>query len=132
MNPTTKTRILVARRDGYACMRCGRDLLNGYTDHSVHHRRLRSHPWPGLHEPQNLILLCGTGTTGCHGWVHAHPERSRELGYMVSMSEDRPETVPVYSMRHKWILLDAEGGWTPTDDPEADGGIRKEGDRAWR
>lgn len=90
--PTRETRSICAERDGYACARCGRSLTGEQA--SLHHRRLRSHPFAGLHDPSNLIWLCGTGTTGCHGWVHAHPALAYEHGYMVHAWND-PRKVPV-------------------------------------
>ena len=74
--PDERTRRLVQRRDAWKCARCGRDAGTHWSGDSIHHRRPRSHPWPGLHQPANLLLLCGSGTTGCHGWVHAHPARA--------------------------------------------------------
>ena len=111
--PDLGTRETVARRDAYTCVRCGNPADAAWDGHSIHHRRLRSHPWPGLHEPANLITLCGSGTTGCHGHVHAHPKEARENGWIVSAHQDRPETVPVLTARHGWVLLDRNGGRTP-------------------
>ena len=63
-----------------------------------------------MHNVENLILLCGTGTTGCHGWVHNHPAESYEAGWLVH-SWDEPLEVPVRSWRGL-LLLDADGGTT--------------------
>ncbi|KFI56560.1 HNH endonuclease [Bifidobacterium callitrichos] len=107
-NPTDQTRRLTAMRDHYECVRCGNELDQIWGGHSLHHRIPRSHPFPGLHEPANLIHLCGSGTTGCHGWVHNHPLRSYENGWLVHMDQD-PTLIPVWSARHGWILLDNQG-----------------------
>ena len=32
----------------------------------------------------NCAYLCGSGTTGCHGWVTAHPRRAQVLGMYVA------------------------------------------------
>jgi hypothetical protein len=53
---------------------------------SIHHRKRRSQG--GTHTPENLLLLCGTGTTGCHGWVHANVTESLEAGWLVRGSAD--------------------------------------------
>lgn len=29
------------------------------------------------------MLLCGSGTTGCHGWAHANPARAKRDGLIV-------------------------------------------------
>lgn len=89
-----KTIALVKQRDNESCVRCGR--MGG----NIHHRRMRSQsPKWAVHNIENLILLCGSGTTGCHGWVHGHPAESYENGWMVRSYRD-PENVP---------LIDAEG-----------------------
>ena len=90
--PSQATRTAVLERDRYRCVRCGQSIRN--SQYSIHHRRLRSHPYPGLHEIHNLITLCGSGTTGCHGWVHAHPKEAYEHGWMVH-GWANPEEIPV-------------------------------------
>ena len=105
-NPDKDTRDTVLTRDRWRCTRCGKPLDAG----SIHHRRLRGHKWPGLNQPSNLLTLCGSGTTGCHGWVHAHPAQARELGFIVSAYNDNPASVPVCTWRG-WITLDDTGGY---------------------
>jgi hypothetical protein len=90
------------------CMHCGNSLA-GWHGCSAHHRLLRSQG--GQDDPSNVIMLCGSGTTGCHGWVHHNRNAAREQGYIVYPTTDgRPtdtRTVPVWS--HAWqsdILLD--------------------------
>lgn len=106
--PDRDTRRLVAERDRYECVRCGQPLDAHWNGHSIHHRIPRSHPFPGLHQPSNLICLCGSGTTGCHGWVHAHPRNAYQYGWLVHMEAD-PALTPLWSARHGWILLDDHG-----------------------
>lgn len=114
--PDERTRRLVQRRDAWKCARCGRDAGTHWSGDSIHHRRPRSHPWPGLHQPANLLLLCGSGTTGCHGWVHAHPAPAYRLGYLVHMGKD-PATIPVYYRTVGWQQLNADGTRTPAEPP---------------
>lgn len=61
-NPSQHVKDLVDARDQYRCVRCGKPFH--WSGFSRHHRRLRSHKWPGLHEASNLILACGSGDTG--------------------------------------------------------------------
>ena len=110
--PTRRVCDLVDRRDQYSCVRCGRSVYE-VLSFSRHHRRMRSHPWPGLHEASNLILLCGSGATECHGWVHEHPREAYANGWLVSGFNDHPDQVPILTARHGWILLDDNGTWTP-------------------
>lgn len=115
-NPSRLTCQLVDLRDESRCVRCGRWLPG--TPASRHHRKRRSQASRGeVHSPANLILLCGTGTTGCHGWVHAHPAQAREHGWLLRSTDD-PTRIPLLSDVHGWILLDDKGGWTPTEEPQ--------------
>lgn len=77
----------VLERDGYACVRCGKHV--GYQPHSIHHRILGNRKDV---RASNLITLCGSGVTDCHGWVHAHPKEAMEHGYIVSSFTKRQET----------------------------------------
>lgn len=80
------TRRAVAERCGGCCERCGRW---GY---SVHHRWKRGQggPWSG----SNCVALCGSGTTGCHGWVESHPDLAEIDGWHVRPWRN-PADVPI-------------------------------------
>lgn len=106
--PTAAQRRTVAERAGYRCELCGQTLgwLDGPLDgrgitwfapHSFHHRRPRGMGGTrraDSNEPQNLLLLCGTGTTGCHGRVEANRSASLGLGWLLRQDQD-PAGVPV-------------------------------------
>lgn len=83
----------IQRRDGFRCVRCGKVVSLG--QFSIHHRILGNRK---DRRASNLITLCGSGTTGCHGWVHAHPKDAMELGYIVSkfVRRDLLPQQPVY------------------------------------
>lgn len=49
--------------------------------------------------PENLVHLCGSGTTGCHGWIESHRDRAKELKLLLVMGED-PAKTPV-----RWDLM---------------------------
>lgn len=99
-DPTPATVELVWIRDNGSCARCCRGLSRPDRGRSwsVHHRRPRgvggtSLAWVNL--PANLVLLCGSGVTGCHGWVESHRGEAIELGWLVSrlgylLAEDIP------------------------------------------
>lgn len=112
--PSDQVKRMVDRRDGWRCVRCGASLES--VPGSRHHRRPRSHAWAGLHLASNLILLCGSGTTGCHGWVHANPAQAYEEGLLVH-SWQYPHDQPIRTRGRGWVLLDNEGSWTPVQTP---------------
>lgn len=85
----------VLERDQYRCVRCGQYLAG--RRYSLQHRNARGMGGTTTPDrPENLITMCGTGTTGCHGWAEHNPTAAREpeLGYAVHSSTD-PATVPV-------------------------------------
>lgn len=46
-----------------------------------HHRKLRIQG--GTDDRDNTLDLCGSGTIGCHGYVHHHPAESYERGWLI-------------------------------------------------
>ena len=64
--------------------------------------------WPGINLPSNLLTLCGSGTTLCHGWVTDHPGEARDAGLSVSLHAD-PAGVPVETWQGL-LMLDNDGG----------------------
>lgn len=101
-------------------MRCGRSLWS--VPGSRHHRKPRSVAGTAeRHTAANLILLCGSGTTGCHGWVHSHIRQAEAHGWLVA-SCDAPEAVQVDTVRYGRVYLDSQGSALL-----ADGGPAEEG-----
>lgn len=64
---------------------------------------------PDTNLPGNLLLLCGSGTTGCHGLVHARPLEARDEGFIVSRWAVPAET-GFLSWRLGWAFPDDAGG----------------------
>ena len=98
--PTSATRGLVLDRAAGCCEMCGRLLHDGYDwleVHSFHHRQPRGMGGTSAvaaNSAANLLLLCGTGTDGCHGFVEAHRTSAEEEGWLVRHGLD-PAEVPV-------------------------------------
>jgi len=69
----------------------------------MHHRKKRSHG--GLWGPENIIAVCGSGTTGCHGWIEHHPDAAADTGFHVRPWENPAETRIRYRLSHWAILL---------------------------
>ena len=111
--PSEATRKGVLNRDGYLCQRCGRTVGLGA---NMQHRRARGAGGrggeSGINFPENLISLCGSGTTGCHGIITHHPEMARRCGWEVSVNATQygPESVPVLGRdgigREQWYWLE--------------------------
>lgn len=101
-------RAALHQRAGSCCERCGIRATN------FHHRKNRSQG--GLNELSNALLLCGSGTTGCHGWITEHPAEAYEMGWSVRSTDD-PATRRV-RLVYGWVLLDNDGGVTPAAENE--------------
>lgn len=94
--PTRTTREVVWARAGGRCELCGGSIA-GVVGFSMHHRlprRMGGSSRPELNTPANLILLCGSGTTGCHGRVESHREQAYGEGLLLREGQD-PAAVPV-------------------------------------
>lgn len=94
-------RSLVFARAGGRCERCGSGFNLSY-----HHRKKRSQG--GDWDAFNIVLVCGSGTTGCHGWIEHHPNMAEAEGFHVRPWED-PEYTPIKLNRTNWYLLLPDG-----------------------
>ena len=95
-----KVRAAVLARDDHTCQRCGRYLV--HQPYSLQHRRPRG--MGGAADPHtmaNLVVLCGTATTGCHGDVESHRSRATRDGWLVPAGVS-PEEWPVWRATHQW------------------------------
>lgn len=100
-------RALVAARSAGVCEVCARARAT-----NVHHRKGRRiyDPW----RPSNLLHLCGSGTTGCHGEITEHKLPVYRDGYMIRrhMSHE-PHQIPAYLWRDElgpsWCWLHDDG-----------------------
>jgi hypothetical protein len=80
-------------RDGRAALAdrcCGRCEGCGTVWHgqAAHRKRVSQ---GGTWSPVNLLALCGSGITGCHGLAHHHPLWAQGLGWEVLPEEDPAE-----------------------------------------
>ncbi len=89
-----KLRDDVLARDEFRCQRCRR-WVGDRRWYSLQHRDPRGMGGPKLrHTMANLVTLCGTGTTGCHGYVESQRSESYEFGWLVPNGVT-PEEWPV-------------------------------------
>lgn len=89
----------------------GRCEICGMNANNAHHRRNKSQG--GRDVLSNLLMLCGSGTTGHHGQVTRHPAWADKCGYTISNGEDTAK--PVLLSRHdpdremRWVVLGDDG-----------------------
>lgn|SRR5690606_11338268 len=108
--PTAATRRLVLERDGGACAWCGGVVGGGA--YSLQHRRARGMGGTrrrDANSPANLVTVCGSATTGCHGWIESHPGEAERRGFRLRQLAD-PVDVPVMYAGGAWFRLDHVGG----------------------
>ena len=118
--PTKQTRQRVLKRDDGKCVRCGAIVADPDTgvpflQYSLQHRRPRG--MGGSKDPvtnslENLIVLCGSAVTGCHGAVEVNRESGRRFGYAVPQWRD-PAVMPVQHWQLGWAWPTPDGVWIP-------------------
>lgn len=103
-------------RDGGRCVRCGKPVHDFWPGFSCHHRQSRS---VGPDTLENRITLCGSGTTGCHQYVHANPAESREKGWIISRFLKADELASTECWHHElgWVCFGADGSVNPWPPP---------------
>lgn len=104
MTIPAKVRGALRMRGDNWCERCGLSYAN-----NAHHRKNRSQG--GQDVLSNLLLLCGSGTTGCHGYVTEHPEDACNNGWSVKPWHN-PADIPV-KYRDAFVFLDDLGNLQP-------------------
>lgn len=103
-----RVRELVYTRDGHDCARCARSIVN-YPS-SIHHRfprRMGGTTDLRINDPRNLVRICGSGVSGCHGWVESHRAQARDEGWLLPSLDDL--TVPLLTVWGGLIRLLADG-----------------------
>jgi len=99
---------LVLARDNWHCVACGKPAGGACTWWSLQHRVARGQG--GGNEAWNLIVLCGSAVTGCHGRCEAQDREMQARGYWLESWQD-PAAEPV-------MICGEQGGVTVwlTDD----------------
>lgn len=71
--------------------RLRRGQFDAMTGRSLHHRRPRRMGGTravDVHDPANLLAVCGNGTRGCHGWIEANRQAALENGWLLASGAD--------------------------------------------
>lgn len=102
-----QARRLVRERSGGICEVCSAARATNFQ-----HRKGRSQG--GRWTASNGLDVCGSGTTGCHGYIHAHPDEACVKGWTVKSWDDE-RAVPVDLPAFGPVLLNDEGGWTAVE-----------------
>lgn len=111
--PDRSTRDVVKERDDWTCASCGEPIVG--SNYSIQHRIARGMggtPDPAANTPANLILLCGSATTGCHGAAESRDQDMHRRGFWLESWED-PASVAVAHAVHGWVLLLPDGDFLP-------------------
>lgn len=105
---STKTRRAIAERDRGRCLRCGHWGTN------VQHRIGRGMGGTSRREVNedlaSLVTMCGSGTTGCHGWATEHPAEAYATGWAIRRSSrELPSEIPLVDLTGRQLFLTEEG-----------------------
>ncbi len=119
--PTSDVVEACLERAGFCCEVCAVMLGDVRGVHwSYHHRRARAMGgtrWPGINLPSNALILCGSGTTGCHGDIESYRATAARAGYLV-LSRTDPAEVAVLLHKERWVYLDNLAGYA--DNPPSE------------
>lgn len=115
--PSRSQRAIVLGRSGGHCEICWVLLLDEgrwLGPHSVHHRRPRragGDPRPSTNDPSNLLLLCGTATTGCHQRVEADRVTALANGWLLHATEEPAAAPALIGPSRTWVRLTDDGDY---------------------
>lgn len=116
-------------RSQYQCEIDGCDLRGERGEGwSLQHRMPRQggSVHPRLNLPSNLLVVSGSGTTGCHGLIENQLRAAAyEVGWLLRRCgcerpfdcEHSPRHTPVLVLRARWVLLDDRAEYVDVDPP---------------
>ncbi|WP_295103150.1 hypothetical protein [uncultured Microbacterium sp.] len=57
----------------------------------------------------NCLILCGSGVTGCHGWVESRRALAEDYGFIVRRGINPPAGIRIKRADGTWWLLTRSG-----------------------
>lgn len=102
-----KVRQVVRERSGGICEIFIPAVCRGRAENISHRKAVGQ---GGRWTTANCMDACGSGTTGCHGWVEDHWHAAHKMGLRLARSEN-PLDVPVLMRTAQWPF-----GWYTLDD----------------
>ena len=104
----------VLERSGWACDWCGHSIVG--QPFSRQHRRARGSGGRAggeMHTAANVIVLCGSATTGCHDRAENQDRAAAyRLGFAIRGEAQAPEEIPLFRHGLEWVIP-TETGWAP-------------------
>jgi hypothetical protein len=81
---------------------------------------------PRINRLSNLLVVDGSGVTGCHGLIEGELRAAAyEVGWLLHRCAcwppgcfHDPTEQPVWLLRERWVLLTDDGRYVPCDAPE--------------
>lgn len=108
-SPTLEIVSMILDRSQRCCEACGVGLgPERGVDWSVQHRVPRGMGgtrWEGSNLPSNLMVLCGSGTTGCHGFAESHRAHAIGCGWLVSSHADPAQHPVLIERGSRWVYF---------------------------
>jgi len=99
------------------CLARGRSL-DSHVGVSQHHRRpgrMGGSSAASTNTAANLLHVCGSGTTGCHGAIESNRTEALAFGWLLHAGQD-PELVPVRLWNGRRVLLTVAGEYAAPPD----------------
>lgn len=92
------------------CVARGRSLESpvGMSQHHRRPGRMGGSKAAGTNEAANLLAICGSGTTGCHGAIESNRTEALAFGWLLHAGQD-PAVQPVRLWDGRRVLLTATG-----------------------
>mgnify|MGYP000872268132 FL=1 len=122
--PRAVERLVIISRAGGSCEVCGQPValiddgeVTPISAFSIHHRQPRGmggSSVEAINTAPNLLLVCGSGTTGCHGLIESQRAISKANGWLVPHPTN-PADVPVLIFAGVRVYLTPDGRYRETE-----------------